>query len=131
MESVSTFTEPPYTRVQIYSGTRPAFGAAVTTQVLLAELRMYTTYVANAPTPANNPLLWTADQVWEAISPATAIASGVATWFRFILDGTTGDWIDGDVGQTTGDLRFPSGTSIVAGDILVAIDSWTLSVNNP
>ena len=129
LEMINVSTEVPYTRVQIYSGVRPAFGAAVTTQVLLAELRLYSTFLSDAPT--GSLLTWTADQAWTAISPATAIASGVATWFRAVLDSAGTAWVDGDVGQTTGDLRFPAGTSITAGAILVAIDSWTLLVANP
>ena len=67
-------------KFQIYSGTRPATGAAITSQVKLAEFTMGTPFattsagVTTITLPAN----------------ATGLAAGTATWARLTkADGTT------------------------------------------
>jgi len=67
-------------KFQIYSGTRPATGAAITSQVKLAEFTMGTPFattsagVTTITLPAN----------------ATGLAAGTATWARLTkTDGTT------------------------------------------
>lgn len=67
-------------KFQIYSGTRPATGAAITSQVKLAEFVMGT------------PFATTSNGVTTITLPAnaTGLAAGTATWARVTkADGTT------------------------------------------
>lgn len=86
-------------KLRIYSGTRPATGAAITSQVLLAEL---TFSDPCAPDPTTGVL------VFSAITPDSAAnATGVATWAR-VLSSTDVFCIDGSVGVSGADFNFPS-----------------------
>lgn len=67
-------------KFQIYSGTRPATGAAITSQVKLAEFTM------------GSPFATTASGVTTITLPSntTGLAAGTATWARLVKsDGTT------------------------------------------
>jgi hypothetical protein len=97
--------------LRIYDGTQPATGdTAITTQVLLAELR------------------WNAATAFAAASAGVAVAnaitgdasannSGTASWFRALKsDGTTAVF-DGSVGTSNADLIMSSVT-ITAGQVV-------------
>lgn len=110
--------------LKIYAGSRPATGAAITSQTLLAQLTCNSVF-ASAASSGGLTL--------NAISPATsAAATGVATWFRQSkADGSTFCY-DGSittVAAGTGDLRLDD-TSIVLGGT-VAISSASVAEGNP
>ena len=93
--------------LRIYDGVQPATGdTAITTQVLLAELRWNAT-AYGAPTGGL--------AIANALTgDASANASGISSWFRvFESDGTTAVW-DGSVGTSNADLIMAS-TTITAG----------------
>ena len=79
-DAITTFTGSG-AKFQIYDGSRPATGAAITTQVKLAEFTLGTPFASSASsglltltTPANT----------------TGLAAGTATWGRIVKsDGTT------------------------------------------
>ena len=103
---------------RIYDGSKPAnAGTAITSQVLLAELRF-----ANPSAPAADDGVLT-----FTINPDTeANANGTASWFRdFQANGTT-VVMDGTVGTSDANLNL-STTTIVAGQ-QVAITSATHTI---
>ena len=105
--------------LQIYDGTRPATGAAITTQVKLAELTFSDPCAAAA---AAGVLTFSA-----ITSDPSANASGAATWFRIVT--SAGAFVmDGSVGTSGADLNLNT-TSIVAGQT-VAITSATITAGN-
>lgn len=83
--------------LRIYDGTQPATAdTAITTQVLLAELR----FNATAFPAAVNGVL-TANAI---TSDASANASGTASWFRALKSDGTTVIMDGSVGTATSNL---------------------------
>lgn len=108
--------------VRIYDGTRPATGAAITTQVLLAELTM-----SDPSDASNNGVTLTMDAINDDPS---ANATGTATWFR-VVDSTAAFCLDGDVDDTA----LPDGgmlintVNIVSG-APVEITAWTIVSGN-
>lgn len=108
--------------VRIYDGTRPAGGAAITTQTLLAELTL------SDPSDASND--GTTLTMSAVNDDPSANNNGTATWFR-ALDSTGTICIDGDVDDTAlpdGGMLINS-TTIVAG-APVEITSWTVVSGN-
>lgn len=103
-------------KIRIYSGTRPATGGTETT--ILAELPCSATF---APAPSGGVL------TVNAITSATASATGTASWFR-ILTSANAAVVDGDVGTAGSDLNLNS-TSITSGGS-VAISSFTITAGN-
>lgn len=75
-------------KIKIYDGTKPATGAAVTTQVLLAEPTLSATSFPAASGGSMTANAITADP--------SANATGTATWFR-ITDSNDVAVIDGDI----------------------------------
>ena len=117
MDAITTFTGTT-AKLTIYSGTRPATGGTATT--VLATLTCNATF---APAASGGVL------TLNAISSATASATGTASWFRlFKSDGTT-IVMDGDVGTSGSDLNLNS-TSITSGGT-VSITSFVLTCGNP
>ena len=105
--------------LRIYSGTRPATGAAITGQVLLAELTLNATF---APSAASGVLTLNA-----ITADASANATGTATWFRIVTSG--GSFVmDGDVGTSGSDINLNT-TSIVSG-ANVSVTSFTITEAN-
>lgn len=105
--------------IRIYDGTRPAGpSTAITSQVLLAELR----FAATAVSSESNGVL-----TFAAITKDTsANATGTATWARLLKsDGTTAI-ADIEVGASGANLNL-STTSITAG-VEVDITSFTWTV---
>ena len=90
-------------KIRIYSGTRPATGGAVTTQ--LAEL----TFAAVSSLAAASGVL-TAEAI---VGDASADAAGTATWFRE-LDGANLFVMDGDIGLSG------SGADLILNDVVIA-----------
>ena len=103
-------------KIRIYSGTRPATGGTETT--ILAELPCSATF---APAPSGGVL------TVNAITSATASATGTASWFR-ILTSANAAVVDGDVGTSGSDLNLNS-TSITSGGT-VSISSFTITAGN-
>lgn len=109
-------------QIKIYDGTRPATGAAVTTQTLLAELTFSTTSAAAASGGVLTFSSITAD--------SSANATGTASWAR-VLDGASAFVFDCGVGATGSgqDIELNT-TSIVSGES-VTITSWSITAGNP
>jgi hypothetical protein len=103
-------------KIRIYSGTRPATGGTETT--VLAELPCSATF---APAPSGGVL------TVNAITSATASATGTASWFR-ILTSANAAVVDGDVGTSGSDLNLNS-TAITSGGT-VSITSFTITAGN-
>jgi hypothetical protein len=105
--------------IRIYDGTQPATAdTAVSTQVLLAELRLGATAFGAAASGVitANPITPDSD----------ANATGTATWFRCLeSDGTT-PVLDGDVGTSASNLIIAT-TSIVIHQT-VSVDSFVFTV---
>ncbi|MEE9573507.1 MAG: hypothetical protein V3W20_10695 [Candidatus Neomarinimicrobiota bacterium] len=108
-------------KIEIYSGTRPATGVAITDQTLLATILFADPCAPNA---VAGVLTFDADPDLE---DDDAAAGGTATWAR-ILDGDDTFVTDADVGTSGSDINLNS-TNITAGGI-VRITSGTLTIGN-
>ena len=94
-------------KCRIYDGTRPVPGGAPTT--LLAELDLSTPC---APDAVNGVL------TFNAITGATALAGGLATWCRFV--NSDGNFVcDGSVGATGSgaEMEFANPNFVVGGSV--------------
>ena len=101
--------------VRVYDGTRPAPGAAITTETLLVE--------CTCDDPFAPP---TAAGLLEPTLPVTAtiLADGLATWYR-VVD-SDDDWVwDGDVGVDM-IINFPD---LVTGEPF-DMTSWAITAGN-
>lgn len=107
--------------LRIYDGTQPATAdTAISTQVLLAELR----FNATAAPAASGGLL-----TFNSItSDSSANASGTASWFRCLKSDGTTVVMDGSVGTSDANLIIAT-TSISAGQT-VSCSSFTHDVKN-
>jgi len=115
--ALATLADNGYLR--IYDGTQPASAdTAITTQVLLAELRLNATAFG---APSSGVL------TANAITPdSSADASGTATWYRvFKSDGTTPLW-DNNISTSSAGLIMTT-TTITAG-MIVGVDTLTHTV---
>ena len=117
-DALSDLADNGYLR--IYDGTQPATAdTAITTQVLLAELRFNATA---APAASNGVLTFNA-----ITQDSSANNTGTASWFRALAsDGTTA-LFDGAVGTSGSDINIAT-TAIVAGAI-VGVSSFVYTVN--
>lgn len=117
-DALSDLADNGYLR--IYDGTQPATAdTAITTQVLLAELRFNATA---APAASNGVLTFNA-----ITQDSSANNTGTASWFRALAsDGSTA-LFDGAVGTSGSDINIAT-TSIVAGAI-VGVSSFVYTVN--
>jgi hypothetical protein len=112
-------------RMLIYSGTRPATGAAIGASVLLATIIMGTPFAPAASQVTGGPLLPT-------LPPGVAVStSGLAAWFRLTqTDGTT-HVMDGTISTIaagTGDLQI-SDTNLIATGTLTLTSASIASGN--
>jgi hypothetical protein len=107
--------------VRIYDGTRPATGAAITTQVLLAELTCNATFAPAAAGGVLTPNAVTAD--------SSANATGTASWWRLVKSDGTTFVMDGNANTAGSDMNLNT-VSIVLGGT-VSITSWTMTDGNP
>lgn len=117
-DALSDLADNGYLR--IYDGTQPATAdTAISTQVLLAELRFNATA---APAASNGVLTFNA-----ITQDSSANNTGTASWFRALKsDGSTA-LFDGAVGTSGSDINIAT-TSIVAGAI-VGVSSFVYTVN--
>lgn len=117
-DALSDLADNGYLR--IYDGTQPATAdTAITTQVLLAELRFNATA---APAASNGVLTFNA-----ITQDSNADNTGTASWFRALKsDGSTA-LFDGAVGTSGSDINIAT-TAIVAGAI-VGVSSFVYTVN--
>lgn len=110
--------------LRIYDSTgagRPATGAAVTTQVLLAELTCNATFA-----PAASGGVLTLNAITQ---DSSANATGTATWFRIVKSDGTTFVLDGNVGTSGSDLNLVT-TSIVITQP-VSVTSFVITDGNP
>lgn len=117
-DALSDLADNGYLR--IYDGTQPATAdTAITTQVLLAELRFNATA---APAASNGVLTFNA-----ITQDSSANNTGTASWFRALAsDGSTA-LFDGAVGTSGSDINIAT-TAIVAGAI-VGVSSFVYTVS--
>lgn len=106
--------------IRIYDGAQPATAdTAITTQVLLAELRLNADAFAAAVAGVITANAITSD--------ASADATGTATWARILASNGTTVWFDGTVGTATSNVIIAT-TSIVAGAV-VSCSALTFTVS--
>lgn len=106
--------------LRIYDGTQPAnANTAITTQVLLAELRFNATAA-----PAASSGVLTMNSITQ---DSSANNTGTATWFRALKSDGSTVVFDGSVGTSGSDLNLGS-TSITSG-ASVAVTSMTFTVS--
>ena len=106
--------------LRIYDSTRPATGAAITTETLLAELTCNATFAD----PAVDGVL-----TLNAIADDTdADDTGTAEWFRIVQSDGTTFVLDGDVGTSGSDLNLDS-VSVVAGGT-VSVTEFIITEGN-
>jgi hypothetical protein len=106
--------------IEIYDGTRPATGAAITTETLGASLTM-----SDPSFPGAAAGTMTANAI---TGDASADATITASWFR-VTDSVGTFVIDGDVGTSGSDLNLNS-IALQAG-AAVDITSFVLTAGNP
>lgn len=117
-DALSDLADNGYLR--IYDGTQPATAdTAITTQVLLAELRFNATA---APAASNGVLTFNA-----ITQDSSANNTGTASWFRALKSDGSTVLFDGAVGTSGSDMNIAT-TSIVAGAI-VGVSSFVYTVN--
>lgn len=117
-DALSDLADNGYLR--IYDGTQPATAdTAITTQVLLAELRFNATA---APAASNGVLTFNA-----ITQDSSANNTGTASWFRALKSDGSTVLFDGAVGTSGSDMNIYT-TSIVAGAI-VGVSSFGYTVN--
>lgn len=106
--------------LRIYDGTQPAnANTAVSTQVLLAELRFNAT---SAPAASGGTLTMNA-----ITQDSSANNTGTATWFRALKSDGSTVVFDGSVGTSSCDINLGS-TSITSGSS-VGVTSMTFTVS--
>jgi hypothetical protein len=103
--------------LDFYNGTKPATGGAITT--LLAHLPCSVTF---APGSSAGVL------TLNAITSATASATGTPTWARF-TNAAAAAKIDLTVGLSASDLNMSSVSFVSGGN--VAVTSFTITDGNP
>lgn len=106
--------------LRIYDGSRPATGAAITTQVLLAELVCGTPFAAGA-----SGGVLTANAISD---DASANATGTATWARLLTSGAA-FVMDLDVG-TAGPAQLVLNTTSIVATAPVEVTSFTVTRGN-
>lgn len=117
-DALSDLADNGYLR--IYDGTQPATAdTAITTQVLLAELRFNATA---APAASNGVLTFNA-----ITQDSSANNTGTASWFRALKSDGSTVLFDGAVGTSGSDINIAT-TAIVAGAI-VGVSSFVYTVN--
>jgi hypothetical protein len=109
---------------RIYDNTgagRPATCAAITTQVLLAELTCGTPFAAGAAAGVLT--------IGNVTADASANATGTATWARLLTSGATAT-VDMNVGTSGSDLNLTT-TSIVITQPVSITNGATITEGNP
>jgi len=112
-------------KLRIYDGSQPAdANTAVTTQTLLAELTFGAT-AFGSPSPSGSAGSRVQTATANAITAATAAATGTAAWFRAVKSDGSTVVLDGSAGESGCDLNLAT-TSIAEGDT-VAVSSFTVT----
>jgi len=101
--------------LNIYDGTRPAAGAAVTTQTQLASLA----FAAPCAADISAGVL-----TFDAIADVMALADGAASWAR-ITDAAGAFVADADVGETGADIIISQAQIYSGGQVSVTAASIT------
>jgi hypothetical protein len=105
--------------LRIYSGTKPAVGAAITTETKLAEFTLGTPFAPAASAGAQSPTL---------PSATTGLAAGTASWYRIVkADGTT-HCMDGTAGTSAAELIL--NTTTISSGVAVSVTGWTITGGN-
>lgn len=106
--------------LRVYDGTQPATAdTAITTQVLLAELRFNAT---SAPAAVSGLLTFNA-----FTADSSANADGTATWARALKSDGTSVVMDGSVGTATSDFIINS--AVISAGAAVSCTGLTLQVS--
>ena len=107
--------------IRLYSGTRPATGGAITTQVLLASLTFSDPAFG---APSNGSM--TANSIGSDLS---ADDSGTATWFR--IENSDGTFVaDGNVGVFGSGADLELSTNIITDGGSVSLVAATIVAGN-
>ncbi|CAJ2881802.1 hypothetical protein AQ733_09985 [Burkholderia pseudomallei] len=104
--------------LNIYSGTRPATGGALSGNTLLAQLTCNATF---APASSGGVL------TLNSIANATAAATGTATWARLTTSGGT---FVADFGVGTSGTEIIIGTTSITSGATVSVSSATITAGN-
>lgn len=108
--------------IHIYGGARPATGASVASTSILCTIALPNPFAS----AASGGFL-----AANAISPATVSASGTAVWFRGRGTGSA-HVLDGGVGTaSTASSQMVIGTLALAANVLLTINSFSLTEGNP
>lgn len=105
--------------LKIYTGPRPATGAAITSEILLATLTF-----SDPSFPAAAVGIITASAI---TSDSSADATGNAAWFR-ILDSDLNFVLDGSIGLSGSDLNVNQ--LVVVGGVIVGITDFQITDGN-
>lgn len=121
LDAITTFAGNG-AKLQIYNGTQPATGAAITSQTKLSEHTLASPFASGSSGGVLSP---------TAPSQVNALATGTASWFRiYKADGTT-FVMDGAVGVTgSGAPCIVNSTSFTSG-VGVAVTSMSFTDGNP
>lgn len=107
--------------IRIYAGSRPARGASVVGNTLLAQLTGNATF---APGAANATL------TLNAISPASsAAATGIGSFFRIVKSDGTTFVMDGSISTVAagnGDMRLDDTSIVLGGTVALSSGTFTL-----
>ena len=101
--------------LNIYDGTRPAAGATITSQTLLASLE----FADPCESDISAGVL-----TFDTIADVMALADGVASWAR-ITDSDGGFVADADVGETAADIIINQAQIYGGGQVSVTAASIT------
>ncbi|CAJ3073461.1 Uncharacterised protein [Burkholderia pseudomallei] len=104
--------------LNIYSGTRPATGGALSGNTLLAQLTCNATF---APASSGGVL------TLNSIANATAAATGTAVWARLTTSGGT---FVADFGVGTSGTEIIIGTTSITSGATVSVSSATITAGN-
>lgn len=104
--------------LNIYSGTRPATGGALSGNTLLAQLTCNATF---APASTGGVL------TLNSIANATAAATGTAVWARLTTSGGT---FVADFGVGTSGTEIIIGTTSITSGATVSVSSATITAGN-
>jgi predicted nucleic acid-binding protein len=104
--------------IRIYDGTQPATAnTAITSQVLLAELRYGATAYAGAVNGVAS---------LNAVTPdSDANATGTPSWFRALKSDGTSPVFDGSVGQADADMIIAAAQIVQHAEVSISSGSYT------
>lgn len=105
-------------KLAIYTGPKPAVGAAIGSETKLAEFTLGSPFAPGASAGSQSPTL---------PSDTTGLAAGTAAWYRVTKsDGTFA--MDGTVGTSGAELNL--NTTTVSVGVAVSVTGWTITGGN-